>query len=256
MKTIASRRFRVLFTFAFLFLYSPLAIAQEDDPVAQQLADELVIKANNSILKIIDLLAKHPEYLEKIELVGFQKEELEALNSKFADKLKELENFREEDGSKPSEKVIEDEKRKLARAHRDAIRKTLLPHQLLDLAKMGIYTAGLPKALTESPLGAIIELTDSQKDRIQDRSQRLAEKIEKFMHESRQELHDIVAEELNKKQENQIRELYTSKIVDYYFSEISLTKLYNHLIMDVPDDPAVKRHPAVVLKKTKIKKSK
>ena len=107
-------------------------------------------------------------------------------------------------------------------------------------------------ALTESPVGGLIEVTDNQKTAIRERSDRLAKKIKQMHDEIRQEAHDAVFENLTAAQRAKVRELYGDGLVDRYFEGITLHTLYEHFLYDRPEDPIMKLYPSVELRKSEI----
>jgi len=138
----------------------------------------------------------------------------------------------------------------------DDVNDVFLPHQMNHVARMDVTKSGLPKLLTQTPIGDFLELTDGQKRRIEAKSEELAIKIEKFIHESRQEAYDLVFDQLEVDQKEKLFKLYDEWLIKRLISTSPLHLIYGHYVFELPEDFDHRLSPAFRVTASEIKEEK
>ncbi len=224
----------------------------EDDERFIQLKHDQRIYNNRNIVSIVRLIVdkdlKDSKFTESLGLTLSQLEEIRDIFDTYSVELEGAELI----GDNISINKLKAIKSKLKTKLTQDINKVLLPHQLSHVSQMDVTKVGIPKLLVKSPVGDLLELTDGQKRRIELKSDALAKKIEKFIHESRQEAYGIVFDELSDDQKTKLSKLYNTKALKRQMSIVPVHLLFAHCAFDLPEDFDERMSPAVLIMSTKL----
>jgi cell division septum initiation protein DivIVA len=112
----------------------------------------------------------------------------------------------------------------------------LLHSQLETLESADLRRFGLAKVVTESFVGDVLEVTEMQKERIRERAEALAKKIEEFNKEMRQESVDLILDELDSEQRKRVLDLYEAASIESIYSErMAFDRLYQYNKYRLPE---------------------
>jgi len=227
-------------------------------------SNELVAKArekkrlnnNRNIVAIVRLVVdKNLKNSEFAESLGFTEKQLADVEAAF-EEFEETLNSGVVDSNKLFSKDEENYQKVLASEAKQKLLKEfneiLLPHQLSYVSQMDVTRVGLPKLLTQSPIGDILELTDGQKRRIKHQSEALAQKVEKFIHESRHEAFAIIFDELEDEQKGKLFKLYDEKLLKRQMSTMPMRLLYAHFVYELPDGFDKNMSPSIIVMGTNV----
>ena len=217
----------------------------------EQSASEYDERRVNQMLKT---LSQSDAVFQILELQDYQKKEIADLRAK----IDALPKFEQAHMDKVGmEQFIADSERAVAEKKKlnKQIYAVLLPHQNELIASLNIRAKGIPKALTETPLGDAFKLTDGQKARIKESSDELAKKIHDFVHEARRDAFDILNDELTESQMEKLHELFGESL-DGYFESTRLDEMFHFHLYSPESIPGIEKfqHPGHSLLKTEVKK--
>lgn len=204
----------------------------------QVLLNNLVWKT--PLVDLVPLMLAKPEAFRNLDLVDEQKRDLKRLHEKYSAELTKLLG-KDQVGDSPNWANLakidwtsttpgsKDKFYKLKKAYANEILDIFLPQQLQGFSNTGLAD-GLPKILTESPVGEILELSKEQKERIQIKSNKLAKEIEEFVQKTRQQAADIALEELTESQRKKLYAVYGKAQIHQHFAEAQTERLFMELV--------------------------
>lgn len=214
----------------------------------------------SSILAIVQLIAdeelKDADFAKSLSLTETQNNKI---NDLFKEYRKEIANAELSDydprkfGNHDAQ--IQKKKNRLIRKLNEDVNSILMPHQLEFLSNMNLSRKGLPKMLAETPIGDLIGLSDGQKQRIEHQADKLAKKIEKTVHELRQEAFDIVIHELTAEQRLKFEKMYNLESIKQLVSQMTMGMLYQYYAFELPEgyDKRIHGDPIALVAITEIK---
>lgn len=117
------------------------------------------------------------------------------------------------------------------------INEVLLPFQQRQLLDLNYQSKGLPKLLTESPVGAILGLTDAQRENIRRESDKLAGEVYRFTHEARIRARDLLLAELTAEQKERLADVVGGdEKLNSYFEYRHQGKVFHDHLYDKKSD--------------------
>ena len=240
----------------FCFLIVPVAGQNSPEQLAQLKRDfreniaqhELMTRLtrNPMLPMLINRWADSPSMFAGIELVDSQKEEIQNLHASYIERLQEIHpgfpNTLEFKAIRASESWHDLDRQQRAAVKglesefRVEVAEIFLPHQLQILQHANIGQSGMPRLLVDSPIGEILEISESQRERIREKSDLLAKEIESALQKLRQDAADILAEELTDDQWSQLKELLGQQTIFRYYAGADLRKVYSDHLFDNQDN--------------------
>jgi hypothetical protein len=220
------------------------------------------LNSNRSVPAILNLLAmdklNYDEIFGAIGLTDAQRADIVAMQADYSKKLTQIEQqpYTYELGYGSLEDQIKGLKDKAVDEFRERFNEVMLPHQLEAILSMDALRVGFAKTVTESPVGDILKVTDRQKEKIRKRADALADKIEKFNREIREESLDIVAEELDAEQMEQLMKTYPREEVLRLYSTAQLYTLFSFNKYTFPDSFDRRTSAAALIYGVEIKEKK
>lgn len=171
-------------------------------------------------------LEGYPELIESLEFSEDQIKSLKNFNKKFEIELHELKSR-----GVSNQQVISFERQFMSE-----VQEIFLPFQINQLQSWHIGT-GLPKLLTETAYGDVVGLSETQKEKIRNKSQELADEIKEFIRTKRQEAAELVISELSMDQKSKVAEIFGGKRIDRDQMEMSLDSVWRKHSFESPDQP-------------------
>lgn len=186
---------------------------------------------------MLNLILENPSAFGDVELVSEQIDKLKEIKEKYTAQLTEL--LGEDSPIKKTEfftadraarmkldpKVRSKYYRILDECHK-AVLDVFLIEQLEGFQNTRIEWAGLSKVVTRSAVGNVLDLTDQQKQEIQEESNRIAREIEEFTKRIRQRSADAVLKKLTPTQREKLYGIYGKKNIKEYLSTATFLQLH------------------------------
>lgn len=229
---------RSLFIFGILFcLVSSVAFAQDREQAKQALIErlksDLAAEREKAILRRQILVAEQmlsKDFETAVAVLELSDEQIaeyhdvrEEFSARIKDEVRELPGYEKPDFDqifKSSEfrELDNDDKKRLEairNGYADALSKIYIDNQLKQLSAFHL-SSGLPKLLVLSPMGGMLDLTDSQKENIQAKSQSLAEEIDEFTAKIRKRSREIISSELTDEQWEKLQDYVGEDMIQQY----------------------------------------
>ena len=185
--------------------------------------------SNPKLIELLELMDSDMQFGDAFEFSAEQRENIEAIRQEYGEKIAQLKG--QLDSNETNTELTN-----LEQQFRCKMVMTLLPHQVKELEFLNPVGGSLPKALTESPYGHSLQLTDQQKERIRKKSDELAAKIHEFHLQTRQEAVDLVFKELTPEQRQRVLDQLGPEVAVDRFGRTPLNKLFvEYLYSDVKD---------------------
>ena len=206
------------------------------------------LERNPNLKQALDLMQENINAFGSLHLVPEQETELRVISDQ---SKKAIKRIRDSIDLNKNER-----KSAIAEVKHDAMKKmveVLLPEQLEALLPFDIQSHGLPKALVESPLGEVLELTEAQKKKIEKESDQLARQFEAFAKKMRQRSYDIVFDTLTEEQRKKVLKAYANE-TDYLYHWAPLELAYSTHAFSLPEDAKVGATPIEYIRQVRIEK--
>lgn len=184
---------------------------------------------NSAIVELLPTIISEAGFIESASITGAQIEQLTELNKQLKEELKPILDNKELDDQSRRNLLFSVKRRYLVE-----INDVLLPFQLEKMVEWNPVQTGLPKLLTESPVGNLLKLTEAQREKIRVESDNLAEEIDEFVHQARRRAHRIVWGELTEEQRSQLIEIVGPEKLQRTFSSKPLESIFRDYFYDLP----------------------
>ncbi len=203
-------------------LVTKRVIKQMEVDYITELTAERIAK-NRATIELLNLIIDNKVFAEALAVSEEQHKVLSTLRDEYVE-LQSTAINEASDEQDRANRLFAVEKQLLRR-----INEVLVPFQQQQLLDTNYRNAGIPKLLTESPVGNALELTDAQRDHIRSEAEKLAEDIYTFVHESRRRARDLVINELTVEQKKRLTEIVGEKELQAYFEQHRIEKLFDSL---------------------------
>ncbi len=224
-------------------------IRQRTTESIQQNLDEKATRLrrlhNRALLDLLPSMLEHPELFKDLAFSPEQTEKLAAVKEEFStSRARVLDDRTKDDTAK------RDELAHLEVSFRTRICDVLLPFQLDKLVEWNLDRAGLPKLLTNSPVGGILELSERQKEEIRRNADELAKDIREHVHDTRRKAKAAVWDVLDEDQKERLTRLLGEEELERVFSSKNVETIFLHYLYESPSSNDERNGPRFNLRWT------
>ncbi len=114
--------------------------------------------------------------------------------------------------------------------------KIMFPFQRVELGRWRPTQVGLSKVLTETKIGSFIDLSEKQKEKIRNESQKMADEIQEFIEQKRKEAAELTFDVLNEEQKIKLTTVVSSEQLNKS-TNVSIDQLWKFLDYSFADEP-------------------